>query len=101
MPSTQLVARARAALQVIASVACDLPRYGADQIAMTLEPDASGVRLSAVIRGDIERAMAVAEELRQAAERRGHRLLGGAGFDLARTDLEPDQQRLAFLCPVN
>ncbi len=101
MASTKLIARARAALQVIASIACDLPRHNADHIAVSLDLDASGVRLSAVIRGDIEKALAVAEELRQAAERRGQRLLGGAGFDLARTGLEPDQQRLAFLCPVN
>jgi hypothetical protein len=100
MPSTHLVAKARAAVAVITSVACDLPRHGADHIAVSLDPDAAGVRLSAIIRGDIEKALAVAEELREAAERRGHRLLGGAGFDLARTGLQPDQQRLALFCPV-
>lgn len=101
MASTHLIARARAAFQVLAFVACNLTQYEADQVSIALDLDASGVRFSAIIRGDIARAMAVAEELRQAADRRGHRLLGGAGFDLARTDLEPDQQRLAFLCPVN
>jgi hypothetical protein len=100
MPSTKRISRAHAALQVITAIACDLPRHGADHIAMTLEPDASSVRLSAVVRGDIAKALAVAEELREAAALRGHRLLGGAGFDLARTDLTPDQQRLSFLCPV-
>jgi hypothetical protein len=100
MASTKLTAKARAAFSVLAFVACDLARHEADQVSLALDLDASGVRLSAVIRGDIEKALAVAEELREAAERRGHRLLGGAGFDLARTGLEPDQQRLALFCPV-
>jgi hypothetical protein len=100
MPSNHRLERARAAFQVITAVACDLPHHSAKHLALSLDPDASGVRLSAVIRGDMERAEHVAEELRQAAERRGQRLLGGAGFDLARTGLEPDQQRLQLLCPV-
>ena len=101
MPSNHRLERARAALAIIAAVSCDLPRHHADHIALSLDPDASGVRLHAVVRGTMERAEHVAEELRQAAERRGQRLLGGAGFDLARTGLDPDQQRLQFLCPVN
>jgi hypothetical protein len=100
MASTKLTARARAAFSVLAFVVGDLSRHEADEVSLALDLNASGVRLSAVIRGDLERAMAVAEELRQATERRGHRLLGGAGFDLARTGLEPDQQRLALFCPV-
>jgi hypothetical protein len=100
MPSNHRFERARAAFQVLTAIACDLPHHGAEHLALSLDPDASGVRLQAVIRGDMERAEHVAEELRQAAERRGHRLLGGAGFDLARTGLDPDQQRLQFLCPV-
>jgi hypothetical protein len=101
MPSQHRIACARAAFQALTFVACDLARLETDHVSIVLDPDASGVRLHAVVRGTMERAEHVAEELRQAAERRGQRLLGGAGFDLARTGLDPDQQRLQFLCPVN
>ncbi len=100
MPSTHLIARTRVAFDAIAGVALNLPVHGADEIAVILDEHACAVRLKAIVRGSLEHAQHVAEELRSLAERRGYRLLGGAGFDIARTGVTPDQQRIAFLCPV-
>jgi hypothetical protein len=100
MPSTKLIARTRVAFTAIAGVALNLPAHGADEIAVSLDEQTCAVRIKAIVRGSLEHAQHVAEELRSMAEHRGYRLLGGAGFDIARTGLEPNQQRIAFLCPI-
>jgi hypothetical protein len=100
MPSTLLIARTRAAFNVITGVALTLPTHGADEIAVILDEEACAVRLKAIIRGTLEHAQYIAEEMRSIAERRGYRLLGGAGFDISRTGLTPEQQRIQFLCTV-